>query len=186
MAAGRQKFYRSEKHLDRCTKMANTTLKNKLENVAGRLCEVLIPIKHEYYIGEGKSVAICTLSSMALLQAIAKTDDIMSRILIVGRLLSENKGLDTLVRFTLKQSALLYLVVCGKDVRGHQSGQALLSLHRNGVTRDGKIIGANGPHPFLTCLQEDIESFRKQIMICDLIGCEDLETVKATLSSFGH
>src|SRR5207302_341594 len=102
--------------------MANTTLKNKLENVAGRLCEVLIPIKHEYYIGEGKSVAICTLSSMALLQAIAKTDDIMSRILIVGRLLSENKGLDTLVRFTLKQSALLYLVVCGKDVRGHQSG----------------------------------------------------------------
>jgi len=165
--------------------MANTTLKNKLENVAGRLCEVLIPIKHEYYIGEGKSVAICTLSSMALLQAIAKKDDI-NRILIVGRLLSENKGLDTLVRFTLKQSALLYLVVCGKDVRGHQSGQALLSLHRNGVTRDGKIIGANGPHPFLTCLQEDIESFRKQIMICDLIGCEDLETVKATLSSFGH
>jgi len=165
--------------------MANTTLKNKLENVAGRLCEVLIPIKHEYYIGDGKSVAICTVSSLALLQAIAKTDDI-NRILIVGRLLSENKGLDTLVRFTLKQSALLYLVVCGKDVRGHQSGQALLSLHRNGVTRDGKIIGANGPHPFLTCLQEDIESFRKQIMICDLIGCEDLETVKATLSSFGH
>src|SRR5437588_270331 len=165
--------------------MANTTLKNKLENVAGRLCEVLIPIKHEYYIGDGKSVAICTVSSLALLQAIAKTDDI-NRILIVGRLLSENKGLDTLVRFTLKQSALLYLVVRGKDVRGHQSGQALLSLHRNGVTRDGKIIGANGPHPFLTCLQEDIESFRKQIMICDLIGCEDLETVKATLSSFGH
>ena len=165
--------------------MANTTLKNKLENVAGRLCEVLIPIKHEYYIGEGKSVAICTLSSMALLQAIAKTDDI-NRILIVGRLLSENKGLDTLVRFTLKQSELLYLVVCGKDVRGHQSGQALLSLHRNGVTRDGKIIGANGPHPFLTCLQKDIESFIKQIMIYDLIGCEDLETVKATLSSFGH
>ena len=168
------------------TKWLNTTLKNKLENVAGRLCKVLIPIKHEYYIGGGKSVAICTLSSMALFQTIAKTDDIMSRILIVGRLLSENKGLDTLVRFTLKQSELLYLVVCGKDVRGHQSGQALLSLHRNGITRDGKIIGANSPHPFLTCLQEDIESFRKQIMIYDLIGCEDLETVKATLSSFGH
>gem|GEM_PF-6911824 len=31
-----------------------TTLKKRLENVAGRLCEVLIPIKHEYYIGEGK------------------------------------------------------------------------------------------------------------------------------------
>jgi tetrahydromethanopterin S-methyltransferase subunit A len=59
-----------------------TTLKKRLENVAGRLCEVLIPIKHEYYIGEGKIVADCTSA------------DVMNRILIVGRLLSENKGMD--------------------------------------------------------------------------------------------
>jgi hypothetical protein len=70
-----------------------TTLKKRLENVAGRLCEVLIPIKHEYYIGEGNSVAVCTLSSMDLLQTIARTADVMNRILIVGILLSENKGI---------------------------------------------------------------------------------------------
>jgi tetrahydromethanopterin S-methyltransferase subunit A len=69
-----------------------TTLKKRLENVAGRLCEVLIPIKHEYYIGEGKIVAVCTLPSMDLYQTIARTADVMNRILIVGRLLSENKG----------------------------------------------------------------------------------------------
>ncbi len=68
-----------------------TTLTKRLENVAGRLCEVLIPIKHEYYIGEGKSVAVCTLSSMDLLQTIARTEDVMNIILIVGRLLSEKK-----------------------------------------------------------------------------------------------
>lgn len=39
----------------------------KLGNAAGKLCEVLIPIKHEYYIGEGNSIAICTLSSIDLL-----------------------------------------------------------------------------------------------------------------------
>jgi len=38
--------------------------REKLESAVGRLCEVLFPIKHEYHIGEGKSVAICTLSSI--------------------------------------------------------------------------------------------------------------------------
>lgn len=117
-------------------------LKKKLEDVAGRICEVLIPIKHEYYMGQGKRIAICTLSNMHLLQSIARTDDIMNRILIVGRLLSENKGIDTLVRFTLKHPELRYIIVCGKDVKGHQSGQALLSLHKNGTDKDSRIIGA--------------------------------------------
>ncbi|MBV9176104.1 MAG: hypothetical protein JO327_02110 [Nitrososphaeraceae archaeon] len=45
-------------------------LKQKLGNTAGKLCEALIPIKHEYYIGEGHSIAICTLSSIDLLQTI--------------------------------------------------------------------------------------------------------------------
>ena len=54
--------------------------------------EVLIPIKHEYSIGEGKIVAVCTLPSMDLYQTIARTADVVNRILIVGRLLSENKG----------------------------------------------------------------------------------------------
>jgi tetrahydromethanopterin S-methyltransferase subunit A len=163
--------------------MANTIFKKRIDNIAGRLCEIFIPINDAYFIGRGKTIAICALSSMDLLQAIARREDMMERILIVGRLLSENKGIDTLVRFTLKHSELVYVVVCGKDVKGHQSGQALLSLHRNGVTAEGKIIGATSPHPVLRCLQEDIESFRKQIMIYDLIGCEDIETVNIAISS---
>jgi tetrahydromethanopterin S-methyltransferase subunit A len=166
--------------------MTNFTFKQKLENVAGRLCEVLIPIKNEYFIGNGKTVAICTLSSMELLQTIARTEGVMNRILIVGRLLSENKGIDTLIKFTLNHPELHCIVVCGNDVKGHQSGQALLSLYRHGVSRDGKILGATGPHPFLTHLHSDIESFRKQIMIYDLIKCEELDRVKALLSSLGH
>jgi tetrahydromethanopterin S-methyltransferase subunit A len=107
----------------------------------------------------------------------------MGRILIVGRLLSENKGIDTLIQFTLKQPGLRHLIICGKDVKGHQSGQAVLSLHRNGVDNDGKIIGAIGPFPFLTSSQEAIKSFRRQITIHDLTSCEDIETVRATILS---
>ncbi|HET7391996.1 MAG TPA: hypothetical protein VFJ51_14350, partial [Nitrososphaeraceae archaeon] len=69
--------------------------------------------------------------------------------------------------------------VCGKEVRGHKTGQALLCVHRNGVrSDDGRIIGAIGPNPFLTCSQADIELFRRQITIYDLIENKDLKTIK--------
>jgi tetrahydromethanopterin S-methyltransferase subunit A len=158
-------------------------LREKFESAAGRLCEVLLPIKHEYHIGRGKGVAICTLSSMDLLETIASNTDIMSRILVVGRLLSENKGISTLIRFTINYPDLRYIVVCGKEVKGHKTGQALLSLHKNGVHRDdSRIIGAIGPNPFLTCSQIEIELFRRQTRIYDLTGSEDLEVIKAQLS----
>ena len=46
------KFYIYERSIFQYRQVATTIKKS----VAGRLCEVLIPIKHEYYIGEGKSV----------------------------------------------------------------------------------------------------------------------------------
>jgi tetrahydromethanopterin S-methyltransferase subunit A len=150
----------------------------KFGNAAGKVCEVLIPIKDEHYIGEGNSIAICTLSSIDLLQTIANTVEIIDRILVVGRLLSENKGLDKLIDFTLKHPDLRHLIVCGKEVRGHITGQALLCAHRNGVSDDGRIIGATGANPFLTCSQVDIELFRRQITIYDLIENKDLKTIK--------
>ncbi|MGA8913070.1 MAG: hypothetical protein WB443_09465 [Nitrososphaeraceae archaeon] len=157
-------------------------LKQRLENAAGKLCEVLIPIKPDYHMGEGNSVAICTLSSIHLLHAIADLDDMMNRILIVGRLFSENKGLDKLINFTVKHPALHHIIVCGKEVRGHKTGQALISVHRNGATKEGRIIGAIGPHPFLTCSQTDIELFRRQSEIYDLIDSEDIKTIKNLVS----
>jgi tetrahydromethanopterin S-methyltransferase subunit A len=157
-------------------------LKQRLENAAGKLCKVLIPIKPEYHMGKGNSVAICTLSSIHLLHAIANSDDIMNRILIVGRLFSENKGLDKLINFTVKHPALHHIIVCGKEVRGHKTGQALISVHRNGVTKEGRIIGAIGPHPFLTCSQTDIELFRRQSKIYDLIDNQDLNTINYIVS----
>src|ERR687883_1400461 len=152
----------------------------KLESTVGRLCKLLIPIKHEYHIGdELKSMAICTLSSIDLLETISKDNNIMSKILIVGRLLSENKGIETLIKFTLIHPNLRHIIVCGKEVKGHKAGQALLSLH-NGINKnDGRIIGATGAYPLLLCSQADIESFRRQTMIYDLIGIIDMDVINA-------
>jgi tetrahydromethanopterin S-methyltransferase subunit A len=164
-----------------------------LENIAGKICETLIPIKHEYYIGRrGKEIAICTLSSIHLLENICKSSEVMDKILVVGRLLSENKGIDTIIKFTLSHPELRYIIVCGKEVRGHQAGQALLSLYENGINNNNNtdsmfIVGAKGPHPVLRSSWEDVNAFRKQInKIYNLIGISDIEQIKKQIKICTH
>jgi tetrahydromethanopterin S-methyltransferase subunit A len=106
-------------------------LREKFESIAGRICEVLIPIKHEYYIGdEEKNVAICTFSTIDLLETISKARDVMSRILLVGRLLSENKGIDTLLKFTLKYPNLHHIVVWQGDKRTQSRTSIVISSQK--------------------------------------------------------
>ena len=152
----------------------------RLDKAAGRLCKALLPIKHEYYIGAGKAVAICTLSSIDLLQTISKSD-LINRILIAGRLLSENKGIDAIIAFTMKHPNLKRIIVCGKEVRGHRAGQALLALASNGMDSSGRIIGAVGPNPIVTLPQQDVDIFRHQVEINDMIGTLDIGKIAQAL-----
>ena len=155
------------------------------DNAAGKLCKALIPIKHEYYIGNGKCTAICTLSSIDLLENISKSVAIMNRILIVGRLLSENKGIETIIQFIVGHPELHNMIICGKDVKGHQAGQALLSLYNNGVNNDGRIIWAKGLYPLLRSSRKDIEVLRKQIhKIYDMREIDDNMKIKKFVLSF--
>jgi tetrahydromethanopterin S-methyltransferase subunit A len=166
--------------------------RKSFENMAGKICETLIPIKREYHIGRGgKEIAICTLSSIHLLEDICKTSEIMDKILVVGRLLSENKGIDTIIKFTLTHPELHYIIVCGKEVRGHQAGQALLSLYENGINNNktGRriIVGAKGPNPVLASSWEEINAFRKQInKIYNLAGINDIEQIMKQIKTCAH
>jgi tetrahydromethanopterin S-methyltransferase subunit A len=153
-------------------------IRKKFDDAAGKVCEAVLPIKHEFYLGRGKELAICTLSSIGLLEEISKSD-IMDRIAIAGRLLSENKGIDAMIRFTLDHPDLKHIIVCGKEVKGHRAGQALLALARNGVDRDGRIIGALGPYPTLKSPARDVHAFRRQVAILDMIGTVDIEKLVA-------
>jgi tetrahydromethanopterin S-methyltransferase subunit A len=152
----------------------------RLDNAVGRLCKALLPIKHEYYLGAGKAVAICTLSSIDLLQTIIKSD-LINRILIAGRLLSENNGIDAVIDFTVKHPNLKQIIVCGKEVKGHRAGQALLALASNGIDSSGRIIGAVGPNPIVTLPLQDVDIFRHQIEISDMIGTADIGKIAQAL-----
>ncbi len=153
-------------------------IRKKFDDVAGKVCEAVLPIKHEYYIGRGKELAICTLSSVDLLEEISKSD-IMSKLAIAGRLLSENRGIDAMIRFTVEHPDLRLIIVCGKEVKGHRAGQALLALARNGIDTDGRIIGAQGPYPILKSPAGDVRDFRRRVEIMDMIGNDDIEKIVA-------
>jgi tetrahydromethanopterin S-methyltransferase subunit A len=151
-------------------------IKKKFEDAAGKVCEAVLTIKHEYYIGRGRELAICTLSSIDLLEQISKSE-IMDKVVLVGRLFSENKGIDAMIKFTLEHPALERIILCGREVNGHKAGQALLSLYKNGIDKKGRIIGAASPYPILKSPLHDVEAFRKQIVIVDVMGTVDIKKI---------
>lgn len=152
----------------------------RLEDVVGKLCKTLLPIKHEYYLGAGKAAAICTLSSIDLLQTISRSS-IMNTVIVAGRLLSENKGIDAMIAFTIKHPELKRILVCGREVKGHRAGQALLALASKGVDSSGRIIGAAGPNPTVTLCAQDVDRFRHQVQIIDMIGTVDIGKIAQVL-----
>lgn len=64
----------------------------------------------------------------------------MNKVLIVGRLLSENKGIDAMITFAMSHPELKLILVCGKEVKGHRPGKTLLALASNGVDSSGRIL----------------------------------------------
>ena len=152
----------------------------RLEGGVGKMCKALVPIKHEYYLGSGKAVAICTLSSIDLLEMISRSY-LMNKVLIAGRLLSENKGIDAMIAFTIKHPELRRILICGKEVKGHRAGQALLALASNGMDLSGKIIGAASPNPIVTLSAQEVDTFRRQVQIIDLIGTVDIGRIARVL-----
>lgn len=157
----------------------------KIENSIGELCKYLIPIKHEYYLGNGSRIAICTLSSIKLLIEISNDTKVMNNVAIVGRLLSENKGIDKIIKYCLTNKELEHLIVCGKDSRGHRAGDALIALSNNGVTKEGKIIMSKSPSPHIMSTYEEVQSFRNRITIHNLIEETNLNSIKSYLDRLG-
>lgn len=151
---------------------------HSLQTVAGKICEFVLPIGLSYEIGNGKTLAICTLSDMKLLKEIISRKDIMNEIFLVGRLLSENRGIDNILGTIHNYPKLKYLILCGRDVKGHLPGQALISLYNYGTREDGYIVGARGSNPTLRSTKEAISYFRTNIEIVDFIGRRDISQLK--------
>lgn len=151
---------------------------NSFVNMVGELCKLVLPIPEEYYFGNSdSSVAICTLSSLELLRKIANSD-VLKQISIVGRLLSENKGIDMIIRHVNQNKKIKILIVCGKEISGHKAGHSLFKLYENGIDNTGRIIGSTSPDPFLTVKNSQIKYFQKEIKLVNMINETNYNKIK--------
>lgn len=134
------------------------------------------PFAGRYYVGNKKSpVAVCTLASIDLLE---RMKDRLDNIAIVGKLVTENIGIERIIQNTITNQNIRFLILCGRESRGHFVAQTIESLINNGVDEKNKIIGAIGPLPILKNLsRESIEIFRNQIKVINMVGCEDVDEI---------
>ena len=150
---------------------------NKLGTTIGKICEALLPIPEEFYIGNyNSSICICTLSSIKLLKEI-KNSEIIDNVAIIGRLFTENKGIDSIIKYVNQNKKIKTIIVCGKDVWGHKSGHSLFELHKNGIDDNNRIINSTSPDPFLTVSESEIKYFQKQITLVNLINETNIELI---------
>jgi len=157
---------------------------NVVAEVIGELCKIILPINEEYYLGNPDSyIAVCTLSSIKLLKNFSNSK-ILKDISIVGRLLSENKGIDSIVEYVYKNQKPITLIVCGKEVWGHKSGHSLFQLCRNGVDGNKRIVGSTSPDPFLTVSTSKIQYFQKNVTLVNLINETNYEVVLKKIHIF--
>ena len=153
-----------------------------LGDALGEICKAIFPIPEQCCAGNPDSaMAICTLSSMNLLRQIANSD-VLDRISIAGRLLSENKGIDSLIRHASSHKSIRTILLCGNDTWGHKAGHSLVELYRNGTDDYNRIINSTSPQPFLTASQSDIDHFRSKIVLVNRMGLTDMKLIRRLVS----
>ncbi|MFQ6056079.1 MAG: tetrahydromethanopterin S-methyltransferase subunit A [Methanosarcinales archaeon] len=133
----------------------------------------------DYTIGNPKSqVVIVTLGSHLDETRLSK------KAALVGACKTENIGLEKIVANVVSNPNIRYLIMCGAEVHGHLAGDALINLHKNGISENGDIIGAKGAIPYFSNISSDVvDRFRDQVDIINLLGVEDLDKIESAIDS---
>lgn len=137
------------------------------------------PVAGEYFAfcdGPSCPVAVSTLASVELAESLASARP--KELCIVGKTETENIGIDKVIKNTITNPSIRFLLLAGKDPEGHHSGRTLLALWKNGVDEGMRVKDSLGMHPILrNVTREEVEAFREQVQVVDLIGCEDVEKI---------
>jgi len=165
---------------------AMTLLTKKYPSLASSTlssCELTVstdswpPVEGEYSVLNPKApVAVSTLASVKLEEKLSKLKP--AGLCIVGKTETENIGIDKIIKNVVSNRAISHIIVAGKDTEGHQSGKTLLALWEKGVDKNMRVIGSNGRRPILKNVSRtEVNKFRKQVRITDMIGCENSGTL---------
>lgn len=137
------------------------------------------PVPGEYFSfcdGPSCPVAVSTLASVELTERLANTRP--KELCIVGKTETENIGIDKVIKNTITNPTIRFLLLAGQDPKGHHSGRTLLALSENGVDENMRVIYSTGKRPILrNVTRKEVEAFRKQVQVVDMIGCEEDERI---------
>ena len=104
---------------------------------------------------------------------------------IAGHLVTANIGIEKIIANIVSNPNIRYLILFGVESEGHLAAQSLLSLYKNGIDENGRIIGSAGMTPYIRNLpKEAVERFRAQIRcVINLIGEEDPKLLRRTITA---
>lgn len=146
------------------------------------------PVPGEYFaFCEGPScpVAVSTLGNVELAERLATIRP--KELCIVGKTETENIGIEKVIKNAITNPTIQFLLLAGSEPKGHCAGSTFLALAENGVDEGMRVIGSPGKRPVLRNVsRQEVESFRKQIQVVDLIGCEDVETIAKKISDLSE
>jgi tetrahydromethanopterin S-methyltransferase subunit A len=132
-----------------------------------------------------KSIAIAVLGSVEIDGLTLGT--FRSEIAIMGRITTENLGVEHLVKNIVANPFIRQLIIWGEDVEGHWPGNALVNLLSHGVDNNRRIMGASGARPVLKNITDaEIHHFRRQIQGIDLIGKKEKGELTEQLDVLRH
>jgi tetrahydromethanopterin S-methyltransferase subunit A len=131
-------------------------------------------ITGEYEIGNPESpVAVCTCGSH-----LKGSDLIAAGAALAGPCKTENIGIEKMVANVVANPNIRFIVVTGMEVKGHITGQAVDAFTKNGIDKEGRIIGAKGAIPFIQNLTpESIERWKTQVQAVMMMDTEDMGAI---------
>lgn len=142
------------------------------------------PIPGEYFVlRDNKSchLAVSTLASITLAEELVRLAP--KDLCIVGKTETENIGIEKIIKNSITNPSIHYLIVAGSDPEGHRSGLTLLALCKNGLDKELRVVGSSGRRPILkNVTPEEVEAFRSQITVIDMIGCENTAKIIGRIS----
>ena len=123
-----------------------------------------------------RPVAVSTLASVELTEAIAQRRP--EGLCIVGKTETENIGIDKLIKNTVTNPGIQVLLLVGQESKGHRTGATLLALWEHGTDEKMRVLHSPGRRPILqNVTREEVEVFRQQVQIVDMMGCDDLDAI---------
>jgi len=139
-------------------------------------------IPGKYFVHDERApVAVTTLGSVALAAEVSQQQPV--GLCIVGKVETENIGIEKIIKNILSNKAIRYLLCAGAEPPRHLTGATFLALFANGIDDEKKIIGSPGMRPVLpNTTAEEIADFRNQVTLVDMTGETDSAVIAAKVA----